>query len=127
MNAESSRSANCACSLQIELENDSFVSIGSSSISAMPGNRNGAFIPPGAPWFEVHRVSNDSDGAHTCDHTRGADRKQSDDGIDDTFVSARERASPFNVCYVVVDPALENRYQSTMDMHMRGGSCFSGK
>jgi len=27
---------------------------------------------------------------------------------------------------VVVDPALQNRYQSTMDMHLRGGSSFSG-
>src|SRR5229473_8087322 len=28
---------------------------------------------------------------------------------------------------VLVDPTLENRYQSTMDKHLRGGSCFCGK
>ena len=32
-----------------------------------------------------------------------------------------------DVWYVVIGPALENRYQSTMDTHLRGGSCFSGK
>src|SRR5712671_6335573 len=43
MNAQNSRSAICICSLQIELENDSFLLIGSSSDSAMP--RTGGFIP----------------------------------------------------------------------------------
>ena len=52
MNAENSRYAICVCSSQVELENDSFVSIGSSSVSAMPGTRSGAFIPP-----RVHQVS----------------------------------------------------------------------
>jgi hypothetical protein len=81
MNAENSRSAICICSLQIELEKDSFVSIGSSSVSAIPGTRS---------WFtpQGHQVSDDSDGVHKCDHTRGVDRKQLDDGIDHTFVSA---------------------------------------
>jgi len=32
----------------------------------------------------------DSDGVHKCDDTRGVDSKQSDDGIDHTFVSADE-------------------------------------
>jgi hypothetical protein len=68
--------------LRIELENDSFVFIGSSSVSAMPVSRRGAFIP------QVHQVSDDSDGVHKCDHTRGVDTKQLDDGIDHTFVSA---------------------------------------
>jgi len=45
MNAENSRSAICICSSQIELENDSFVFIGFSFVSAMPGTRSGAFIP----------------------------------------------------------------------------------
>jgi hypothetical protein len=30
----------------------------------------------------------DSDAVHKCDHTRGVDTKQSDDGIDHTFASA---------------------------------------
>ncbi len=38
----------------------------------------------------MHQVSDDSDGVHKCDHTRGVDTKQSDDGIDHTFVSAGE-------------------------------------
>ncbi len=42
----------------------------------------GTFIPHG------HQVSDDSDGVHKCDHTRGVDTKQLDDGIDHTFVSA---------------------------------------
>lgn len=82
MNAENSRSAICVCSLQIELENDSFVSIGSLSVSGMPGTRSGAFIP------QVHQISDDSDGVHKCDYTSGVDTKQSDDGIDHTFISA---------------------------------------
>jgi len=79
----------------------------------------------------------DSDGVHKCDHTRGIDTKQLDDGIDHTFVSAGGSETicvrlfslsfvHLDVCYVVVDPALENRYQSTMDTDLRGGSCFSG-
>jgi len=130
MNAENSRSAISVCSLQMEVENDSFVFIGSSSDSAMPSTRSGAFIT------HVHQVSDYSDGVRKCDHTRGVDTKQLDDGIDHTFVSAggSERLSvfshlsfaPFDVYYVVVDPALQNRYQSTMDMHLRGGSSFSG-
>ena len=31
---------------------------------------------------------NDSHGVHKCDHTRGVDTKQLDDGIDHTFISA---------------------------------------
>jgi len=102
MNAENSRSAIRVCFLQIELKNESFVFIGSSSVSAMPGTRSGAF----------------SIGVHKCDHTPGVDTKQLDDGIDHTFVSAaRVRRSdrvcslsfvPLDVHYVVVDPALEN-------------------
>jgi len=34
------------------------------------------------------QVSDDADGVHKCDHTRGVDTKQLDDGIDHTFVSA---------------------------------------
>src|SRR6266446_3275541 len=49
MNAQNSRSAICICSLQIELENDSFLLIGSSSASAMP--RTGAIHP------QEHQVS----------------------------------------------------------------------
>src|SRR5467141_1088790 len=75
----------------------------------------------------------DSDGVHKCDDTRGVDSKQSDDGIDHTFVSAGGSGTlfpfssllsfvPFDVYYV---PALQNRYQSTMDTHLRGGSSFS--
>ncbi len=131
MNAENSRFAICICSLQIELENDSFAFIGSSSVPAMPGTRSGPFIP------HVHQVSDDSGGVHKCDHTRGVDTKQLDDGIDHTFVSAGGSETlfpslsllsfvPFDVYYVVVDPALQNRYQSTIDTHLRGGSCFSG-
>jgi len=33
---------------------------------------------------------------------------------------------PFAAHYVVVDPALENRYQSTIDTQLRGGSPFPG-
>src|SRR5207302_8779939 len=51
MNAENSRSAISVCSLQMEVENDSLVFIGSSSVSAMPSTRSGAFIP------HVHKVS----------------------------------------------------------------------
>jgi hypothetical protein len=36
---------------------------------------------------QVRQVSDDSDGVHNCDHTRGVDRKQLDDGMDYTFVS----------------------------------------
>src|SRR6266851_1789416 len=46
---------------------------------------------------------------------------------------ARRSVGPFllsfvslDVCYVVVAPALVNRYQSTMDTHLRGGSSFCG-
>ncbi len=84
--------------MQIELENDSFVFTGSSFVSAMPGTTSGAFIP------QVQQVSDDLDGVHKCDHTRGVDTEQLDDGVDHTFVS----------------------YQSTIDMHLRGGSSFSG-
>jgi hypothetical protein len=53
--------------------------------------------------------------------------KQLDDGVDHTFVSAGGSemicssflflsSIPFDV-YYVVDPALQNRYQSTMDTH----------
>ena len=77
----------------------------------------------------------DSDGVHKRDDTRDVGSKQSDDGIDHTFVSAGGRWDalsgssllsfvPFDV-YYVVDPALQNRYQSTMDTHLRGGSSFS--
>lgn len=62
--------------------------------------------------------------------------KQLDDGIDHTFESAggvrrsvRLSSLSFvllNVYCVVVHPALENRYQSTMDMHLRGGSSLPG-
>ncbi len=82
MNAESSCSAIRVCSMQIELENDSFVFTGSSFVSAMPGTTSGAFIP------QVQQVSDDLDGVHKCDHTRGVDTKQLDDGVDHTFVSA---------------------------------------
>src|SRR5216683_3454821 len=51
MNAENSRSAISVCSLQMEVENDSLVFIGSSSVSAMPSTRSRAFIP------HVHQVS----------------------------------------------------------------------
>jgi len=34
------------------------------------------------------RFLTDCDGVHKCDHIRGVDTKQSDDGIDHTFVSA---------------------------------------
>ena len=75
--------------------------------------------------------------AHKCDHTRGVDTKQLDDGIDKTFVSAggSETTFPslsllsfvsFDVYYVFVDPALQKPIQSTMDTHLRGGSSFSG-
>jgi hypothetical protein len=63
----------------------------------------------------------DSDGVHKCDHTRGVDTKQLDDGTDHTFVSAGGRE------YVVVDPTLQNRYQSTIDTHLGGGSSSSGR
>ncbi len=33
------------------------------------------------------QLSDDSDGVHKCDHTRGVDTKQLDEGIVDTFVS----------------------------------------
>jgi hypothetical protein len=89
MNAENSRSAICGCCLQIELENDSFVFIGSSSVSAILGTRSGLSIS------RCTRVSDDSDGVHKCDHTRGVDTKQSDDGIDHTFVSAGESETIF--------------------------------
>src|SRR5216683_352449 len=82
MNAENSRSAICICSLQMEVENDSLVFIGSSSVSAMPGTRSGLSSPM------CTRFLIDSDGVHKCDDTRGVDSKQSDDGIDHTFVSA---------------------------------------
>ena len=39
---------------------------------------------------KVHQVSDDSDGVHKSDHTRGVDTKQLDDGVDYTFVSAGE-------------------------------------
>src|SRR6266446_10965256 len=55
MNAQNSRSAICICSLQIELENDSFLLIGSSSASAMP--RTGGIHP------QEHQVS---DGQMEC-------------------------------------------------------------
>ena len=90
MNAENSRSAICVCCLQIELENDSLF-IGSSSVSATPGTRSGDFIP------HVHQVSDDSDGVHKCDHTRGVDTKQLDDGIDHTFVSAGRSGDALSV------------------------------
>ena len=97
MNAANSRSAICICSLQIELENDSFVSIAFSSVPAMPRTRSGAFMP------QVHRFLIDSDGVHKCDHTRGVDTKQLDDGIDPTFVSAGGSETlcpflPFRLC-----------------------------
>jgi len=63
------------------------------------------------------QLSDVSDGVHKCDHTRDAGRKQLDDGVNHTFVSA-----PVGVRRSV----LENRYQSTIDMHLRGGSSFSG-
>jgi hypothetical protein len=34
------------------------------------------------------QLSDVSDGVHKCDHTRGAGRKQLDDGVDHTFVLA---------------------------------------
>jgi hypothetical protein len=88
----------------------------------MPGTRSGAFIP------QVHQVSDDSDGVHKCDHTRGVEKKQLDDGIDHSFVSAGGSETICQsflfklcpACHVVVDPSLENQYQSTMDMHLRG-------
>src|SRR5712671_1029535 len=69
----------------------------------------------------------DSDGVHKCDDTRGVDSKQSDDGIDHTFVSARREWDALSVSsllsFVAFDvyyvPALQNRYQSTMDTHLR--------
>ena len=57
------------------------------------------------------QVSDDSDGVHKCDHTRGVDTKQLDDGIDHTFVSTGEGET---LCPSLRFP-LENRYQSTMD------------
>jgi hypothetical protein len=49
---------------------------------------------------------------YKCDHTRGVEKKQLDDGIDHTFVSDGGSALsvfslsfvPFDVLYVVVDP-----------------------
>ena len=82
MNADNSRSAICVCSMQIELENDSFVFIGSSSVSGMPGTRSGLSSPRST------RLSIESDGVHKCDHTRGIDTEQLDDGVDHTFVSS---------------------------------------
>jgi hypothetical protein len=111
MNAENSRSAVCVCSLQIELENDFAVFIGSSVFSCA-GHREWGFHP------HVHQASDDSNGVHKSDHTRGVDTKQLDDGIDHTFVSVCGSETlcpsflfdlcPLDVCYVVVDPALEN-------------------
>ena len=60
----------------------------------------------------MHQVSDDSDGVHNCDHTRGVDTKQLDDGIDDTIVSAGRSGDALSVFSllsfvpfdVVVDP-----------------------
>jgi len=41
------------------------------------------------------QLSDDSDGVHKCDHTRGADEKQLDDGVDHTFVSPPGRTETF--------------------------------
>jgi hypothetical protein len=81
MNAESSCSAIRVRSIQIELEIDSFAFTGSSYVSDMPGTTSGAFSA------QVQQVSDDLDGVHKCDHTRGVDTKQLDDGVDHTFVS----------------------------------------
>lgn len=85
MNDESSRSAICVCSLQIELENDSFVFIGSLCVSAALGIRSGTVIP------KCTRFLIDTDSVHKRDHTRDANTKQLDDGVDHNFVSAGKK------------------------------------
>src|SRR5258705_10801192 len=76
----------------------------------------------------------DSDGVHKRDDTRDVDSKQSDDGIDHTFVSAGGRWDDlfsflflsffaFDVFYVF-DLALQNRYKMKIATHLRGGSAF---
>src|SRR3989442_12834322 len=67
----------------------------------------------------------DSDGAHKCDDTRGVDSKQSDDGIDHTFVSAGGSGTLCWFFCLASFPSMftrENRYRSTMDTRPRGGS-----
>jgi hypothetical protein len=72
-------------------------------------------------------------GVQRCDHTRGKDKKQSDDGIGDTFVLAGRgpsglalKALPvMMMAMLFVAHSPDNRYQSTMDMHLRQSSSFS--
>ncbi|HET9376679.1 MAG TPA: hypothetical protein VFO40_17020, partial [Chthoniobacterales bacterium] len=46
----------------------------------MPGTTSGAFSA------QVQQASDDLDGVHKCDHTRGVDTEQLDDGTVHTFV-----------------------------------------
>jgi|GEM_PF-4147557 len=56
---------------------------------------------------------------HKCDHTGAVDTQQLDNGVDHTFVSAPAgvRRSVREFLFY----ALKNRYQSAIDMHLRGG------
>jgi len=102
MNAENSRPAICICSLQIKLEDDSFVFIGSSSVSANSSMQ----------------VFDDADGMHEGDQHRGVDTKQLDNGIDQTLVPARVSGTTYPslllnfrlllVLVAAVEPAVEN-------------------
>ena len=49
----------------------------------------------------MHQVSDDSDEVHKCDHTRGVDTKQLDDGIDHTFVSPGGSGDALSVFFLL--------------------------
>ena len=87
MNAENSRSAICVCSLQIELENDSFVFIAILVCFSYAGHQEWGFHPHCTEFLI------DSDGVHKCDHTRSVEKKQLDDGIGETLLASARRVA----------------------------------